>query len=282
VAEDQFKLEANFTITGPTDATITLQPVYTAMFPLQPVKFRIMEVDPASTSTIKNLRFSGADFPAGMGGAIYNAGNLTLEDCSVLGCKAASGGGIANFKTLAVKTSLIDGNQAPTGDGGGIYCAPVAGCVTTVTSSQVSNNQASKGGGLAVMTLAELIFNGGEVYHNNGLQGGGIYSSGGVARMTGGFLHSNSADDGGGLYNSGGTSWLTNVTVEGNTANNWGGGLWAKNGTTTWLTGCTFNGNSASIGGSKVAYTGTIDVTTFVNLSGCTGIVNGDREEVVP
>jgi hypothetical protein len=144
VAGTQFKLDANFTITGPTAATITLQPVYTAVFPLQPVKFRIMEIDAASTSTIKNLRFSGADFPAGMGGAIYNAGNLTLEDCSIVGCKAASGGGIANLNTLAVKTSLIDGNQAPTGDGGGIYCAPVAGSVTTVTSSQISNNQASK------------------------------------------------------------------------------------------------------------------------------------------
>jgi predicted outer membrane repeat protein len=280
VQNDKLNLTANFTISGPTDVPVQLTPIYLSMIGVGTQTFPIMEIASASTTSISYLNFSGARWTQGPGGAIYNTGILTVDHCTITDCQAVNGGGIANSNNLTLTNSNLDGNQAPNSDGGGLFCAPNAGCTASVTNTVFSNNQASKGGGIAVLPLAQLTMAGGQVYHNSSVgQGGGIYSDGTITWLDG-LLNSNSAGDGGGLYNSGGTTTFNGVTVQSNTAN-WGGGVWAKNGSTTNLNGCYFSGNSATTGGSKIAYTGTIDVTTFVNIdSNCTGVSNADRELV--
>src|SRR5262245_44009462 len=103
-----------------------------------------MTVGAGSTSTIKNLRFEGAREVNGSGGGINNWGTLTVQDCTITDCQAVNGGGIANYKTLTVNSSSISASKAPNSDGGGIYCAPVINCTTTLSGTTLANNKASK------------------------------------------------------------------------------------------------------------------------------------------
>lgn len=237
-----------------------------------------MEVFPDSTSTLNRLTLSNGVEPNGAGGGILNRGELTLNDCTVLNCQATNGGGIANNKTLTLRRTTMNNNNAPMSDGGGLYLAPVVGCTATLENVVVSNNQASKGGGIAVLPGARLDLTNTEIRQNTAAaEGGGIYTDGTVTFL-GGFLTSNRAADGAGMYVSAGTSNVNDVRFGSNDANNWGGGVWAKNGSTTSLTRCTFDANQASVGGPKVAYTG--GNPNIVGLTDCTGIVPADREQV--
>jgi hypothetical protein len=70
-------------------------------------------------ATIENSTFS--DNKGVFGGALYNAGTLTISDSAVVGNTAGYyGGGIYNVGTLTIRRSLIVGNTA-TYMGGGIY-----------------------------------------------------------------------------------------------------------------------------------------------------------------
>jgi predicted outer membrane repeat protein len=177
------ELTANFAITGPTGATISIEPLYQAVDGVAE-DYRIMSVDTSSTSTIKNLKFADALTKIQSGGAIYNKGDLTVENCSFIHCQAVSGGGIANTKILTLKTSTFDGNKAPMSDGGAMHCAANPNCVTTVTSTVLSNNQASKGGAIAALGGARLSVTASQMYTNNGIEGGAIYTSGATVTMS--------------------------------------------------------------------------------------------------
>ncbi len=283
VLNSKLELTASFTINGPTNVPVELRPIYMGIPGQAPQTFPIMEIGNQSASTIKYLTLTGARWANGAGGGILNTNVLTLENCQITDCQALGGGGIMTQKTLTLTNCTLSGNKATNGtDGGAILTAVNIACVTTIEGTTITNNEASKGGGIAVLAGAQVIINGGQLTYNLGTgQGGGIYSSGGTLRMTGTNLEANTAGDGGGLYNSGGTSTLQSVTIKGNAANNWGGGIWAKDRSSTYLTSCTFDGNTANVGGPKVAYTGTIDDTTIVSLVDCTGIVASDRKLVM-
>src|SRR5262249_47738192 len=127
---------------------------------------RVFEVDGAQTNvTLSYLTVSGGQgtaFPQsfqmpgsfdGLGGGIYNAGNLTLNYCDIrdnggywgLGVFTSTvraGGGIYNAGTLTTNNNTISGNYAGDfglqGNGGGIYNAGTL----TVTASTLSDNHA--------------------------------------------------------------------------------------------------------------------------------------------
>lgn len=278
-------LVANFTITGPTGATVSLVPIYSMggppLFAME--EYRIMEIDAASTTTIENLTFADARLVTGAGGAILNKGTLTIDNCTFDNNYAQGGGGaIANDLVLTITNSWLTNNKATIGsDGGAIRCGANGNCVTTVEGTVIQDNLANKGGGIAVLAAAQLYVTGSQISYNSatGGEGGGLYSSGATVEITGDTtFEGNSADYGGGVYNSGGTTTLSYVTFESNIANYWGGAIWAKIYSTTNISYCTFSGNMAQVedGGDNIAYTGVLDSNTFINIVGCTGLSEDD------
>lgn len=139
---------------------------------------RVFHVLPGARLTLERLRVTGGVSVAG--GAIYDAGRVTLRECVVVGnssygaggWSAGGGGGIYSAGDLAMYDCLIaknnagDGSAFIGGDGGGIYNAGGAiavGCV-------ISSNAGGAGGAPDEPCPGG---NGG-----SGGNGGGIYNSG--------------------------------------------------------------------------------------------------------
>ena len=101
----------------------------------------------APVVTLSNVWFSGnhTTGTADYGGAIFNRGDLTIEDSLIEGNSAEFGGGVMNFTDgiLNISNTTISGNSATAGDGGGLYNLDVA----TLVNVTVADNSASNGGG---------------------------------------------------------------------------------------------------------------------------------------
>ena len=157
---------------------------------------RVFTVDTGVTATLTGLTISGGS-TGGFGGGIFNAGTLTVTDCTIAD---NSDGGIFSYGALTVSNSTIADN------GGGIIC--LSGTLT-VTNSTIADNSASNVGG--------------------------IYSSGGMATVTNCTIDNNEALNfyGGGIDDYGSTMAVTNCTIDNNSAGSNGGGGIYSSGTLT-------------------------------------------------
>jgi hypothetical protein len=168
--------------------------------------FRMFDVADGASLTLQNLTLQGGR--AGSGGAIFNQGALTLKATTVQNNSAwIAGGGIYSNGSLTLENSLIQHNQA-LGVRGldadcGYYGCTVAG-------------------------------NGGSAF------GGGLYVGGGTALLTGVTISSNTAQGG-----AGGNAPRRNPA--GNVGHGLGGGLYAAGGVVT-LRDTSFTGNTAQGG----------------------------------
>ncbi|GEM_PF-1994736 len=155
---------------------------------------------------------------APIGGAIFNSGNLSLNHSNVSNSTADYGGGIYNIGNLTVtNNSTITGNHANY-DGGGIDNAYSA----TITNSTISTNTAARnGGGIAI-----------------GVPYGRL--SIGSSTLTG-----NSAFKGGSLHNAH-TLIATSITISNSNAN-YGGGLFNDDQADAVITSSTVSGNHATV-----------------------------------
>ena len=164
---------------------------------------RVFQVFPNARLRLKNLIITGGTAPqaqfgsfysptlgAGAGGAINNAGMLTMDDCVITnntsgggagnpgnagGQGGADGGGIYNAGTLTMDHCVVAGNAtgdgvdgATGGNGGGINNDGTC----RLTDCVISKNQSGAGGGPAGN------ING---FGGSGGDGGGIYNSGKMA-----------------------------------------------------------------------------------------------------
>src|SRR5262249_13441774 len=163
----------------------------------------------------------------GQGGAIWNAGTLTVIDCTLsnnyAGANAGpdqpqafAGGAISNAGKLTVRTSTLHHNGAGyesvggtlylddsvPGEGGAIYNAYKASA--TVTASTVDDNHAHTGGGgiwnEGTMTLSQTIVSANWA----GSDGGGIFNTKpGHLTIQSSVVQNNTAPLGADLYNLG-------------------------------------------------------------------------------
>ncbi len=170
---------------------------------------RIFNIASGKAVTLENLELSGGKAP-GDGGAIFNAGTLTMKGCTVReNCTIipgpGSGGGIWNEGTLTMENCVVRGNVCGV-NGGGV---------------------ASKGD----LTLTNCVFSGNYVVPGaeqvNGY-GGGVHIA---ARDS---MKSLTA---------------TNCTFSGNSAALDGGGLCIEGNCDPKVTGCAFSENGARYGG---------------------------------
>ncbi len=152
----------------------------------------------------------------GLGGGIYTEGTLELNRVVVKNCQST---GLYNFGFFA----------------------------TTINSSTFTGNRGEDGGAIRNLRSAPLIISNTGIDNNSAVNGGGIYSLGGLT-LTDSLLRDNSASDsGGGIYGAG--IALVNTAVNRNSAVNDGGGI-RTNGNGLSISSSSLNGNSATTGGA--------------------------------
>ncbi len=106
----------------------------------------LFEIHPGVAVTIEGLTLTGGNRSAGSGGAIDNAGTLTLLSCWLMGNTAKMNGGALQNQSGALLTlddSTLSGNTAE------LYGGAIANAGNvTLRSSTLFGNQAEEGGGL--------------------------------------------------------------------------------------------------------------------------------------
>ncbi len=209
------------------------------------------------------LRYSAAD---GNGGAIYNAGKVTMvEDPdatdntrgSLEHCSAADGGAIYNAAggTVDMSGGYI-ANCTASGNGGGIY--------TESTGSAAS--------GKGAVNLHSDSSHPGIIDSCSANKGGGIYLAAGELDMSGGEIEKCSASNGGGIYAAGGTTlkldeWMNSDnkllrgSIEQCTATANGGGIYIETGATVTMHGGSIEYCTAVANGGGIYNGGTFTMT---------------------
>jgi len=163
------------------------------------------------------------------GGAIYNAGHLTLNNDLLTNNSATFGGGIFGNGPVTILTSTLAGNVAD--QGGAILNS---GTMTIADTTVEGNFGSGQGGGIfnnSMLTLTGSTIAGNSTPDPFG-RGGGIFNQSSMA-LTNDTIANNTASQGGGIDVVGfGTSVFTNVTIAGNiaTGTSGGGGLFVESG----------------------------------------------------
>ncbi len=263
-------LSNNIAIEGPGTSDLIVQR-YT-----YDSQFSVFTVDAGVTVSLSGMTITGGN--AVDGGGIYNAGTLTVDDCTLTNNSTStggdvlnygSGGGLYNVGTATVSNSTFTNNSAGIntgigknifnysfGSGGGIE----NGGTLTVSDSTFSGNSAiggysgGNGGGIdsdSLLTVSNCTFTSNYAGYAGYLgsggytpavgSGGGISGEGIVSDCT--FTDNFAGDEGGG-FSGGGI--LTNCTFTGNGANGFsmafGGGLYSSG--TLMVTDSSFTNNS--------------------------------------
>jgi hypothetical protein len=179
--------------------------------------------------------------PSGLGGAILNAGTLTLAHAMVSASVADYGGGILNSATLTLVDTTVARNTSRQGLGAGVRS--VNGTLTVTDSTISGNNAAAQGSGTS--------------------GGGGIAVSGGTAQVSGSTVVGNvSGGNGAGIFvYANGRLSVANSTFNGNTSSNRGGAIAVEAGSGT-VVNSTLAGN-VGFGGALFT-TGTLSVTNSI------------------
>jgi len=183
----------------------------------------IFNVLAGSTVAIQHLRMVNGNSAGSDGGAIDNAGTLTLTDTALNNNISNGGGGaINNLGTLNIDHSTLSNNFSSAS--GGAISAQTG--VLTVTASTINDNIAAAGGGVFVAAGGTLNLIGSNVStnHASATSGGGVGGNGHFVVANSTFSANTAAADGGAIYNNkaSNTNKVVNSTLAGNTAANGG------------------------------------------------------------
>ncbi len=162
---------------------------------------RILFINGADNSTLKNVRLTGGNAHGGTGLRIENSSGVLITGC-------------------IIDENAFDQGSTAILSGGGIFLA--AGSEALITNSTVRNNIARNGRNA----------------HNGHAQGGGIWSGGDLTIIDSRILNNATLCEndgsiqtrGGGLYSAGPTLTMKNVLIAGNYARFEGGGLYVAGG----------------------------------------------------
>lgn len=255
----------------------------------------VIGVDPSATAALSGLTITGGTGP--VGGGILSFGDLTMTGVELVGNDSVYGGGLAALSgQIEIVDSSIRDNMADDGggifldgvvatisgttitdnnaifEGGGISACGCAGVILTIEDSEVTNNTAEDGGGIAAgpvdLTIEDSTFDANAASGN----GGGLFLlDEGSVGISGSTFSANTADlDGGGIHAQedgfGPLSVdLVNSTLSGNTASGSGGGISTQEPMT--LTHTTVTGNDVGGFGGGVYVDGAV-VTARNSLIG--------------
>ncbi len=253
---------------------------------------RVLHVLGTGNLTLNNVRIIGGSVVDGDGGGIQveSGGQLTLDNSTIQNNDAqgtsGTGGGLNNEGTATITGSTISSNIGELG--GGLITG--ANSTTTIQSSTIFGNTASRfGGGVylrGAVTISDSVVSGNSALND----GGGLYifSNSDVALINSTVSGNSARRDAGGISNSGRLT-MTNSTVTGNTADtnisgdlNPGGGIHSL-GTET-LINSIVAGNFRSTNAFADDISGTINAA-FNTLIGASdsagGIMDGQNGNIV-
>jgi hypothetical protein len=166
LSHGELALSQSLTIAGPVANPVTISGNHA---------FRVFDITSSSAIvTLSGLTITqgSAPFAANRGGGIYNAGTLTVSQCSLSGNSATFGGGIYNLGTLTVSQSSLSDNSA--GEGGGIRNLGTL----MVSQSSLSGNSAILGGG--ILNFGTLTVSQCSLSDNSANYGGGVFNASGA------------------------------------------------------------------------------------------------------
>jgi CSLREA domain-containing protein len=193
---------------------------------------QILFVDPATTVKLSGLTLSHGF--ASSGGAIFNAGTLTVTACTLDSNLAPdAGAAIGNAGTLTVTDSTFVDNSGR--NGGAIFNQGTL----TVMACTLAGNESEFGG--AIDNSGTLTMVNCTLASNSATNGGGILNTG-TLTVTASTVASNTATSGGGIVNQSQTpSTLVNTLVTGDTGGDLSGTFagshdWIADGSTSSLT----------------------------------------------
>ncbi|MBU0511111.1 MAG: right-handed parallel beta-helix repeat-containing protein [Chloroflexi bacterium] len=248
---EEILIDKNLTITGPGADLLTIK---TSNY--EGIGARIFKIAAGTVVTISDLTFANAGgygTLARQGGAIYNAGSLTLIRCTFTNNASQEGGAIYNEGTLTLSHSLVSNNVGGEayhdGDvyGAGVYNSMNGTGVIEYTT--IDGNGPDQwfdpggeyelfGGGIYNLGALEVRYS--TIEYNQGYEGAGIYNQvNSVLTLTHSTVANNYAQleivdpdtwdttyegYGGGIHNSGQLTAL-NSTLYANSAYQDGGGI---------------------------------------------------------
>jgi predicted outer membrane repeat protein len=182
----------------------------------------LFNVASGSIVTIRDLQMVNGKGVGSDGGAITNAGTLTVTDSVFNNNHSSSGGAIRNSGTLNINHGTLSNNTA-SGLGGAI---DMQGGVLTMADSSVTGNHASAGGGVFLAADATLNLTRSNVSTNHAFDtsGGGVAGNGHFLIGNSTFFGNTAAGDGGAIYSNkdSNTNILVNTTLSGNSATHGG------------------------------------------------------------
>ena len=229
---------------------------------------RILEIQAGASVSVSDLTLTGGHAPDGAagqsgsspagaspgqaganGGAILNAGTLTLTDAAITNSLAGQGGAGGGSMIFSFGPGFDGGAGGHGGDGGAIFNTGNL-ILTDVT---VAGNRAGTGGNGG---LGEQGSPGGDGGAGGAAgAGGAVGNQGGDVTITGSTIRGNSAGTGG-AGGMGGSDVNSASSVGGpggpGTAGGDGGGVWTDGGLLT-VTNCTLVSNTAGNGGGAGA-----------------------------
>jgi transglutaminase-like putative cysteine protease len=223
---------------------------------------RAFQVDSGVHAVITNINVEDGDETSDNGGAILNAGMLTLSNATVSESFAVSGGAIENTGKLTLNNTTLSGNGASS-SGGAIDNSDTL----VVNDSTFTSNSGDAGGGIANSGTLSLVNT--DFSDNSAFNSGGAINNAnsGTLTVTGGLYTGNTASgSGGAIENSSATATLSEVTFSGNSASTLGGAIDDSAGPLT-LTDSTVSGNISQNGGAISNSAGSTVTVTASALS---------------
>jgi len=214
-------------------------------------------------------------FPSG--GAIYDAGTLTLQaDRFTANAATSTGGAVADIGNgqLSVTGSAFAGNNGGTAGGaidlGGTSPVTVTGDMFTGNTAPMSGGG---GGAIHVGASGAVTLDGDEFDRNQTVgSGGAIDGLAPISSHDSSFIGNIAAGNGGAIFQQAGSLKLTNATLSGNEAGV-GGGL-ATNGVPIELVNDTVTGNSLPASGGTSGPNGGGFALSGASTPGTVGVVN--------
>ncbi len=139
---------------------------------------RLFSVSGAGDLTLIRLKLTAGNSAGavanGFGGAIYNAGQLNLENCIFTGSTSVNyGGAVSSIGGLNVTGCTVSANTAGS-LGGGIYSASSGNL--TITNTTITGNTAFLFGGGVYHTSALTLIHATLTANHAGNKGGGVYN----------------------------------------------------------------------------------------------------------
>ena len=222
-----------------------------------------IKINRNSNITIENCEFIN-NISEEYGGAIGNAGELTINESTLNNNTSGSGGAINNWSELTITSSTLSGNTSEEYGGaidnfGGKLTitesifnnntANWGGAINnfesklTITESTLTGNTARKRGG-AINNWSELTIASSTLSGNTSEEyGGAIRNFVGKLTITESTLNNNTSGSGGAIYNKKGELTITESTLTENTAQKYGGAICLKESKKYESENCTFKDN---------------------------------------